>query len=137
MGADCVFCQIVNGSIPACKIYEDQYMLSFLDIAPVSPGHCLLIPKKHYATLSECPQEVVAQLAGQLAAIGDAVVGATKAQGYNILNNNGRCAGQLVGHVHFHIIPRIEGDGVLSGWPAGKYPQGLIEEIAKEIKSLL
>ena len=136
MGASCVFCQIVDGSIPACKIYEDQDMLSFLDIAPVSPGHCLLIPKQHYASLSECPEQITVRLAGRLAAIADAAVQATQAQGYNILNNNGRCAGQLVQHVHFHIIPRMEGDGVLTGWPASQYPQGRMEALAAEIKAL-
>ncbi len=137
MSDDCIFCQIVQGKIPCGKIYEDQRILAFLDIGPLSEGHCLIIPKEHYVRLEDCPEDVAAALTQKIPHLAPAIIKAAGAQGYNVLNNNGSCAGQLVEHVHFHIIPRNPGDGVFSQWPAGKYPPGRIEELTEKIKSLL
>ena len=137
MANDCIFCRIVTGEIPSEKLYEDENVFAFLDIAPISPGHCLVIPKTHYDRLDQCPAELVGLVAAKLGAIARAVLGVLGADGYNILNNNGRAAGQLVGHLHFHIIPRISGDGVFSRWPAGEYPVGRAAELADQIKKAL
>ena len=137
MPEDCIFCRIIKGDIPCSEVYQDELVLSFLDIAPISQGHCLIIPKQHYDRFDQCPPELAEALARPLGKIARAVVAAVDAEGYNILNNNGRCAGQLVEHLHFHIIPRRSGDGIFQRWPAGKYPDGFIEKLSDKIKSLV
>ena len=135
--SDCIFCRMVAGEIPTTKIYEDETVLAFLDIGPLSRGHTLLIPKEHFEKLHDCPSELLGKVCSCLGRIAKAVVGAMNADGYNVLCNNGAAAGQLVGHLHFHIIPRRTRDGVFDHWPAFKYPQGQIEEIADKIRENL
>jgi histidine triad (HIT) family protein len=130
----CVFCKMVAGEIPATRIYEDEAVLAFLDIGPISDGHTLVIPKQHCTKVHECPPEVLSAVAARLGKIAKAVVTAMKADGYNVLANNGGAAGQVVEHLHFHIIPRKTGDKVLKGWPSYKYETGRIEEIAARIR---
>jgi len=134
---DCVFCRIAQNSIPSYKVYEDQNILAFLDIGPVSKGHTLVIPKEHFATIDQCPADVLANLAAKLGIIAKAVTEAVGADAYNVLCNNGKAAGQIVEHVHFHIIPRSAGDGVFTQWPAGKYADGEAQAIAAKISDLL
>jgi histidine triad (HIT) family protein len=134
---DCLFCKIVAGKIPAEKIYEDEDVLAFMDIGPISDGHSLVIPKHHCEWLHECPPEVLSKVASQLGKIAGAVSSAMNSDGYNVLCNNGRAAGQLVKHLHFHIIPRTVSDGVFNRWPSYKYEDGKIEEISTEIREKL
>jgi histidine triad (HIT) family protein len=131
---DCVFCRMVAGEIPVTKILEDEAVLAFLDIGPISDGHTLVIPKQHCATVGECEPQVLGQVASRLGKVARAVAAAMGADGYNVLCNNGRAAGQLVEHVHFHIIPRKTGDGVLTQWPSYRYDAGRIDEIAERIR---
>ena len=138
MGVDnCIFCKMVAGQIPVTKIYEDDFVLSFLDIGPISDGHTLVIPKQHFEKLHQCPPEVLSRVASCLGSIAKAVTSAMNSDGYNLLCNNGRAAGQLVDHLHFHIIPRKTGDGVFNRWPAYEYEKGRIEAIAAEIRKNL
>jgi len=125
------------GQVPVTKIYEDEIVLAFLDIGPVSDGHTLVIPKQHFEKLHDCPQQLLGQVGSCLGRIARAVEVAMSSDGYNVLCNNGRAAGQLVEHLHFHIIPRNSGDGVFNRWPAYKYQQGKIEEIAAKIRRSL
>ncbi|MEN6385693.1 MAG: HIT family protein [Phycisphaerales bacterium] len=134
---DCIFCKIAAGQIPSVKIYEDEDVLAFLDIGPLNEGHTLLIPKKHFSKVHECPGELLAKIGSVLPTIAGAVFKGMNAEGYNVLCNNGRASGQLVEHIHFHIIPRNSGDGVFAQWPAKKYSAGKIEEIAKKITAKL
>ena len=135
MGADdCIFCKMVAGQIPVAKVYEDEIVLAFLDIVPISDGHTLVIPKQHFEELHDCPQEFLGEVASRLGNIARAVAAAMDADGYNLLCNNGRAAGQLVEHLHFHIVPRNAGDGIFDRWPSYKYPQGKIEKIADKIR---
>ena len=131
--SDCVFCKMVAGQIPVTKIYEDEVVLSFLDIGPLSDGHTLVIPKQHFERLHDCPGELLGQVGSYLGRIAKAVSAAMNSDGYNVLCNNGRAAGQLVEHLHFHIIPRNTGDGVFDHWPSYKYQEGKIETIADRI----
>lgn len=134
---DCIFCKMVAGQIPVTKIYEDDIVLSFLDIGPISDGHTLVIPKRHFEKLHQCPAEILGRVASCLGNIAEAVAAAMNADGYNVLCNNGRAAGQLVEHLHFHIIPRNADDGVFDRWPAYEYEQGKIEAIAAKIRENL
>ncbi len=134
---DCLFCKMAAGQIPVTKIYEDDVVLSFLDIGPISDGHTLVIPKQHYEKLHTCPPELLAQVASRIGKIAGAVISAMKSDGYNILCNNGRAAGQVIEHLHFHIIPRLTGDGVFNRWPAFKYKEGKIEKLAEQIRKKL
>ncbi|RKY10092.1 MAG: HIT family protein [Planctomycetota bacterium] len=131
--SDCIFCKIVSGRVPCNKIYEDEQVLAFLDVRPVSDGHTLVVPKAHFEKLHQCPQEVLSSISSCLGKIVQAVVAAAGAAGYNVLCNNGRAAGQLVDHVHFHIIPRNEGDNVFTHWPAYEYESGRADAIAEKI----
>ncbi len=134
---DCVFCKMVAGEIPAVKVYEDQAVLAFLDIGPVSDGHTLVIPKVHCGKVHEVDPEILANVWSRLGRIAGAVAAAMNADGYNVLCNNGRAAGQVVDHLHFHVIPRRMDDGVLARWPAYRYQEGRISEIAEKIRKTL
>ena len=133
----CVFCKMVAGEIPVAKVYEDEAVLAFLDIGPISDGHTLVIPKQHCAQVHECAPSVLAETASRLGRIAKAVVAAMEADGYNILSNNGAAAGQVVDHLHFHIIPRRVGDRVFSKWPSYRYKGRTIEDLATRIRENL
>lgn len=130
---DCIFCKIVAGQIPAAKILETDSAIAFLDIAPVAPGHTLLVAKEHHATLADTPPDLAAKLAAELPRLVRAVLVATGASGLNVVQNNGRDAGQVVAHVHFHFIPRSPGDGLRLHWPQGKYEGGAMDEMRSRI----
>jgi histidine triad (HIT) family protein len=116
-----IFSKIISGEIPCYKLYEDAHVLAFLDIFPLSPGHCLVIPKEAKAQLHELSDESAAAIGRVLPRLARAVMKATGATAYNILQNNGEMAHQLVMHVHFHIIPKFEdGRGLGINWPSGK-----------------
>ena len=131
---DCVFCRMVAGEIPVAKVYEDESVLAFLDIGPISDGHTLVIPKQHCAAIHECAPEILTAVASRLGRVAGAVAVATEADGYNVLCNSGAAAGQIVEHLHFHAIPRREGDGVFTQWPSFKYEEGRIGALAAKIR---
>ncbi len=133
----CVFCKMVAGEIPVTKVYEDEAVFAFLDIGPISDGHTLVIHKQHCTRLHECAPDVLADVACRLGEIAEAVMTAMEADGYNVLSNNGPAAGQVVDHLHFHIIPRRTGDGVLTQWPSYRYKAGQIEKLAAKIRENL
>lgn len=117
---DCIFCKIVKGEIPATKIYEDKHLLAFLDIMPINPGHVLVIPKTHFESFTETPDEILKELISVAKKIAPAVMTATGAPAFNLTLNNGKESGQVVPHVHFHIIPRLPNDGY-ELWQGGGY----------------
>jgi len=131
---DCIFCRIAAGEIPSVKVYEDDVALAFMDIAPLSEGHVLLIPKFHAAAVDQLSADQAAQLLRPLPALVRAVKRATGCEGLNVLQNNGPIAHQVVMHVHFHIIPRNPGDEFHFNWPAGQYPKGRAEQLAEAIR---
>lgn len=118
--ANCIFCSILRGDIPSTQLYSDEHVVSFLDIGPVNRGHALVIPRAHYETLFDLPLELAAPITSALQRVGNALMKATGAEGINILQNNFTAAGQVVFHVHWHIIPRFSQDG-LTLWPQGQY----------------
>jgi len=130
---DCIFCKIVAGEIPCTKVYEDDNILAFLDIAPVNPGHSLVITKKHYANLEEVPEAELVELIKAVKKIGKALKDGLGVKGYNVQENNDPVAGQIIPHIHFHVVPRQENDG-LKLWPQKKYEEGQAQEVADKIK---
>jgi len=135
--ADTVFAKIIAGQIPAHKVYEDDRVLAFLDIGPLSRGHTLVVPKEPAETLDTLSDESAAALGRVLPRICRAVIAATGVREYNVLENNGRTAHQAVGHVHFHIIPKpgpTTGLGI--GWPAGQLGADA-RELAASIRAAL
>lgn len=129
----CIFCKIVAGEIPSYKIYENENTLAFLDIAPVNPGHTLVIPKKHYINMEEIPEEDLCELIKSVKSVGRMIKDNFGAPGYNITVNNDPIAGQIIPHIHFHIIPRKEGDGHKL-WEQKEYREGEAEEVLSKIK---
>lgn len=118
---DTIFGKIIRGELPCHRVYEDAHTLAFLDIFPLSRGHTLVIPKRAAAHLHELPDDESAALGRTLARVARAVVSATGATAYNVLQNNGPEAHQAVYHVHFHIIPKWpDGSGLGIQWRAGK-----------------
>ncbi len=128
MKDDCIFCKIISGDIPSYTLYEDEETKVFLDAFPVSRGHALLVPKKHYETLYDIPEEELSFIK-KLPMIAKKIKEITGASGINIWQNNGKDAGQLVPHVHFHIVPRFPNDNLI------KFPSQhkLLEEDALSI----
>lgn len=135
--ADCVFCRIIAGEIPCTRVYEDDRCLAFMDIGPISPGHVLLIPKTHYESVMEMPPEDVAHLGARVPALARAVKEALEAHGVNVLQNNGATAGQVVPHVHVHLIPRWPNDGLGFRWPAKKGEPDVLRKQAEAIRAQL
>lgn len=108
---ECAFCKIIAGDIPSKKVYEDEEAFAFLDINPRNPGHTLVIPKKHYDTLFDVPAGEAGKLFEVVKKIAAAVKSGVKADGVSISQSNSRAAGQLVPHLHFHVIPRFNNEG--------------------------
>ncbi len=135
--AGCIFCKIVRGEIPCAKLYEDDRVLSFLDINPINRGHALVLPKAHYVTLFDAPEEDLKACMAAVKTVAQAVYDGVGAAGLNLLQNNYRAAGQLIDHVHFHIIPRNAGDGFLKSWPAKSYAEGELNEVLTLVKGKL
>ncbi|MBQ1568983.1 MAG: HIT family protein [Kiritimatiellae bacterium] len=110
MKNNCIFCAIAEGEIPSFKVYEDDVALAYLDINPFSFGHTLVIPKVHTEGLLDTPDETLAAVLARVKKIAAHIKTALPCDGFNILQNNGEAAGQTVKHVHFHIVPRMNGD---------------------------
>lgn len=138
--SDCIFCKIINGDIPSVKVYEDEHVFAFMDIAPLTKGHTLLIPKQHVANLFEMPEEVARNLYAAAPKVANALKAAFNPQGMNTVNNNGAFAGQTVFHYHLHFIPRYdEQDGLQVSWGAqpGLFTPEEMQQLAAQIKEQL
>lgn len=133
----CIFCRIIKGDVPSMKVYEDDASFAFLDIGPLAEGHLLVVPKAHRERIDQMTAEEVAAVTRHLPRLAKAVLAVTGAEAYNILQNNGKAAQQSVGHVHFHVIPRREGDPLGYRWPASTYPPGRGEELKRKVIAAL
>jgi len=130
---DCIFCKIIRGEIPANKVYEDDKVLAFLDIKPVNPGHILIISKDHFADFLQAPDEIICQMTLATKKIGKKILASGLGEAITFTFNNGRAAGQVVDHVHLHIMPRKSGDGY-ELWHGKEYAPGEAEKIAEKLK---
>ena len=135
--SNCIFCKIAAKQIPALIVHENEAVVAFLDVSPLAHGHLLVIPREHYERIVDMPDEILGQLASSLPRLGRALLEVSGAEGFNVLQNNGGVAGQVVPHVHFHLIPRRGDDGLGYRWNAGSYPSGRDAELASGYRSAL
>lgn len=116
---NCIFCKIANGDIPSATLYEDEDFRVILDLGPANKGHALIITKEHFANLYEISDEVASKALVLAKKMVSKLTKVLKCDGFNIVQNNGTCAGQTVFHFHIHLIPRYENDQVGLNWKAG------------------
>jgi histidine triad (HIT) family protein len=133
---DCLFCKIIAKQLPSASVYEDDDVYAFLDIHPVNPGHVLIVPKQHVDDFLSSDPAMLSKLIQATQKIARAVVAATGTIGFNLEENNGAIAGQMIRHLHLHIIPRRADDG-LKHWPGMAYEEGKDVEIAQKIQAAL
>jgi histidine triad (HIT) family protein len=126
---ECLFCKIAKGEIPAAIVYDSKDVMAFLDIKPANPGHVLVIPKEHYQVLPQVPDELNAVLMQVIKVIAHAQIEAVGAQGVTVVQRNGTIAGQVVPHVHFHVVPRFKDDKVVDTWETIDMKEDQLKEI--------
>jgi histidine triad (HIT) family protein len=136
MKTNCIFCKIVANTIPSFKVYEDNYTLAFLDIAPVNPGHVVIVSKFHASNLDDVDDLMLAYMMRTVKRVGQAMRSGLGIKGYNVIVNNGKVAGQLIDHTHIHVIPRHEKDG-LTNWPQTKYKDDEARKIMAKLKAVV
>lgn len=132
----CIFCKIIAGEIPSHKVYEDDKVIAFLDISPVADGHVLVVPKAHYELMAEMPEDALIAAILAVKRVAEGVLKAVGASSFNLYLNNGKEAGQLVPHFHWHIIPRHSADG-LELWHGGSNPEGKAAELKEKIAAAI
>lgn len=130
---DCIFCKIIAKEIPASILYEDENFLAFLDIEPNTHGHTLVIPKKHAVNFTVLGQAELSSLMQAVHKIAPQLVNILEADGYNLALNNGAAAGQLIEHVHWHIIPRWTNDNLIH-WPHSQEAKNKLAETFNKLK---
>ena len=126
----CIFCNIIEGSIPSKKVYEDENILAILDISQATEGHTLVLPKKHYDNILDIDKDTLSSLIEVVRSLSIKIVNNTGALGCNILNNCGEVSGQTVNHIHFHIIPRYKTDDLDIKFPTHELD---LDEVLKKI----
>jgi histidine triad (HIT) family protein len=129
---ECIFCRIARGEIPSLKVYEDDLTLAFLDINPAMPGHTLVIPKTHTASLFDVDDKTLQHTISAVKKVADKIHADLRAD-VSVLQNNGRGAEQGVDHMHFHVIPRMHGDGLR----LHPMPRKMTEQQMKEMQRRL
>ncbi|MFH1968636.1 MAG: HIT family protein [bacterium] len=136
---DCIFCKIAKGEIESAKVFENDNVFVFLDIAPASKGHCLVIPKQHYENIFDIDESALIETVKMTKEISDKIRKNLKAIGVNIIINNGKEAGQSALHFHIHIVPRYENDGLtgadLFAESAEKTDKEKLKKTAEKIKA--
>ncbi|MFQ6065358.1 MAG: HIT family protein [Candidatus Bathyarchaeia archaeon] len=144
MSGDCEFCRIASGEAEASVVYENESVIAFLDLYPAGVGHTLVIPKEHWRSISEVPEQVLADVFVVVKLVAVAVTKAVAAEGVNVLQCNGKAAFQSVEHFHVHVIPRFEGDAIAKTIHAMLAPLGFeratrreLDAVAKRIRQYL
>jgi histidine triad (HIT) family protein len=134
---NCVFCKIIAGELPGTCLYEDELVYAFLDIAPINPGHSLIIPKEHHTGLTTVPEDVLARMMQIAPLLAKALIRELDADGFNLHLAHGACAGQVVSHVHLHVIPRHPTDGHSWGWRSVDYTDTTPAELGDAVRARL
>lgn len=130
---NCIFCKIANGEIPSSTLYEDEMFRVILDLGPANKGHALILPKEHFEDVTELDPAYAAKILPLGARLGTAMKKGLGCDGFNIVQNNGRAAGQTVFHFHAHVIPRYNGDAEMVSWTPGSYEEGEMQATADKI----
>lgn len=130
---DCIFCKIVKGEIPCYKVYENEKVLAFLDIYPANYGHILVIPKEHYNNILDVDENDLSEVIKVVKKICEVLTILVDPDGINILQSNNPAAGQVINHIHFHIIPRFSNDKVTFHWEHQKLEKQQFEELANRL----
>ena len=134
--SNCLFCKIIAKEIPSSTVYEDDDIIAFLDIKPTNPGHTLVVPKKHSDGFHDADPVTLQKLIVATQKVANAVANALHTTGFNLEQNNGAIAGQVIPHLHFHIIPRRLDDG-FRHWPGTPYAEGVMHEVSEKIRGML
>lgn len=135
---DCIFCRIVAGEIPSTTVYEDDLALAFMDISPLGRGHLLAIPREHFENIVEIGPDVYGHLCSVICKLSKAVQAAVRPDGLNVLQLNGRAGNQVVPHLHIHLVPRWNGDGLrITAWDPIPGNREEIAATAEQIRSKL
>jgi len=130
---DCIFCKIIRKEISSKTIYEDSDSLAFLDINPASPGHVLVVSKKHHANIFSIDDNDLEKLAVCTKKVANIIKEKLGVENINILQNNGKHAGQLVSHMHFHVIPRYPNDGIMISFPRAQTAEKDLDDMKKKL----
>ncbi len=135
---NCIFCKIVTGVIPCTKVFEDDTVLAFMDISPLNKGHLLVIPKEHFDNIMEIDSRLYGHMASVICNLAKAVKGALNPDGANVMQLNGKAGNQVVPHVHMHLVPRWNGDGLtICAWEPVPGDKNEIMQHAESIKAQL
>jgi histidine triad (HIT) family protein len=134
---DCVFCKIVAKAIPATVVHEDEHSVAFMDIGQVNPGHVLVAVKRHAENIYSIDEVQAAAVFRTAAKVARAIRAAFEPEGLSVYQANGKAAGQTVLHLHLHLVPRYEGDGMAFTWPVKNPPREKLVEYAEKIKARL
>lgn len=134
---NCIFCKIVKGELPCYKVYEDSNFLAFLDISPINQGHTLLISKKHFETVLDINETDFGKMMKMGKKLSAKIIKVVNADGFELRINNKKAAGQIVPHLHLHIMPRFNKDRLKFDWPTKKYSQKEMNVLAEKIKNSL
>lgn len=130
---NCIFCKILKNEIPSATVYEDEKFRAIMDIGPIAKGHVILLAKEHAANLLEADDELLSAALPAAKKVANAIKKTIDCDGINILQNNGEAAGQTVFHLHIHVIPRKNNDGVELPPPQESYADGEAAELARRI----
>ncbi|MXV77626.1 HIT family protein [Candidatus Poribacteria bacterium] len=134
---ECIFCAIVEGKIPSAKVYENEHVFAFMDIAPANPGHLLVIPKQHYRNIFDMPADVGSKIMEAAIPLAAAIRETLNPDGLNLFQSNEPAAFQTVFHFHLHLIPRWEGDPLRLPWRPSEGNIDEINNIASKISKAL
>ena len=134
---ECIFCKIIKGEIPGHKVYEDEKTFAFLDINPMNIGHTLVVPKNHISKITLTEEEDLLALTKTLKKVIKGVEESLGADNLNVFVNQGRDAGQLVPHLHYHVVPRHRGDGVEFDVPQRKLSEEEFKDLAEKIRNAI
>lgn len=135
---ECIFCKIINGEIPAIKVLDEDKVFAFMDINPASRGHMLVVPKSHAENIFEISEPDLSAVMGAVKKCAEAIKEALSAEGVTILQLNGKASDQIVPHLHIHVIPRWENDGLsVSAWEMKPGDMEEIKDIARKVKEHL
>ncbi len=137
MKDDCIFCKIANGMIPSHTLYEDEDFKVIFDLGPATKGHALILPKKHFDNIYEMDDETASKVFVLAKKMAGAMTKAFDCNGFNVIQNNGECAGQSVFHFHMHLIPRYKGDNAIKMWKASETTDEKLAQLEEKVKEVL